>query len=589
MKYKELAELYSKLEATSKRLEKTHYISEFLKKLSYDNKDEIEMYILLIKGNIFPDWDKRNLGISNKLVIKAISSCMGVKTEKVEQEWKKLGDLGLVTAHLVNFRKQNTLFSTELTVGKVFKNLRKAAKTEGKGSTDTKIKLISELLSSADPLSAKYITRNILEDLRVGIANSSLRDAIVWTFLDIKVNYDEQEKSISPKDRTQYNEYVNIMQAALDKINDFAEIVLTAKEKGVEALKQIKVRIGTPIKVMLGPRVKNFEEGFKVVGKPCQAEYKYDGFRMQIHKKNNEVKLFTRSLEDVSAQFPDVIKYVKEHVQGDNFILDSETVGYDTKSGKYLPFQSISQRIKRKYDIHGVAKTFPVEVNVFDIIVYENKEIIEEPFESRRKIIENIIEEKKYELVLARSLKVDSIKLLEQLFKESLDAGNEGLMLKNLDAAYKPGARVGHMVKIKPVKETLDLVVVGAEWGTGKRSGWLTSFILACYDPEFDEFLEIGKVGTGIKELKNEDNNITFSQLTELLKPYITSEKGKEVKVNPKIVLEIEYEEIQKSPTYGSGYALRFPRVKTVRYDRREEDASTIAIIEDFYNEQKKG
>ena len=310
MKYKELAELYSKLEATSKRLEKTYYISEFLKKLSYDNKDEIEMYILFIKGSIFPDWDKRNLGISNKLVIKAISSCMGVKTEKVEQEWKKLGDLGLVAAHLVNFRKQNTLFSTELTVKKVFKNLRKAAKTEGKGSTDTKIKLISELLSSADPLSAKYITRNILEDLRVGVANSSLRDAIVWTFLDIKVNYDEQEKSISPKDRIQYNGYVNIMQAALDKINDFAEIVLTAKEKGVEALKQIKVRIGTPIKVMLGPKVKNFEEGFKVVGKPCQAEYKYDGFRMQIHKKNGVVKLFTRRLEDVSAQFPDVIKYV---------------------------------------------------------------------------------------------------------------------------------------------------------------------------------------------------------------------------------------------------------------------------------------
>ncbi len=588
MKYVELAELYASLEKSPKRLKKTYLISEFLKNLNFKNKQELEMYLLLIKGDIFPGWDRTTLGVSNKLVIKAISKCMGVKSEEVEDEWKKLGDLGLVAGHLVNFRKQSTLFTTELSVKKVFDNLRKIATLEGLRSVDQKMQLISELLSSADPLSAKYITRNILEDLRVGVANSSLRDAIVWTFLDIDVNYDSDKISISPKDREEYNKYVQILQSALDKINDFAEVVMIAKEKGLEGLKQVKINVGTPIKVMLGPKVKDFAEGFKVVGNPCQAEYKYDGFRMQIHKKGDKISLFTRRLEDVTKQFPDVVKFVKTQVSGEEFILDSEAVGYDIETSKYLPFQAISQRIRRKYDIEAVAKQFPVEVNVFDVIYYEGKEIFNEPFETRRKFLEKIINEKKYALVLARSIKMDSITLAEQFFKESLDAGNEGLMFKSLDAPYKPGARVGHMVKLKPVMETLDLIIVAAEWGNGKRSGWLTSFTLACVDNATGEFLEIGKVGTGIKELKDELGSVTFTQLTDLLKPFIIEEKGKDVKVSPKIVVEIEYEEIQKSSTYESGFALRFPRVKTLRYDRGPEDASSLHVIETFFSAQKK-
>ena len=588
MKYKQLAELYSNLEKSPKRLKKTYLISEFLKNLNFQDKQDIEMYLLLIKGDIFPGWDRTKLGISTKIVIKAISKCMGVKSEEVENEWKKLGDLGLVAGHLVNFRKQSTLFTTELSVKKVFDNLRKIATLEGIGSVDKKIQLISELLSSADPLSAKYITRNILEDLRVGVANSSLRDAIVWTFLDVEVNYSEEDISISPKDREEYNKIVAVVQSALDKINDFAEVVVIAKEQGLEGLKQVKINVGTPIKVMLGPKVKDFAEGFKVVGNPCQAEYKYDGFRMQIHKKGNKVSLFTRRLENVTKQFPDVVEFVKKNVSGDEFILDSEAVGYDVQTSKYLPFQSISQRIRRKYDIEAVAKQFPIEVNVFDIIYYEGREIFNEPFETRRKFLEKVVNEKKHELVLSRSIKMDSVKLAEQFFKESLDAGNEGLMFKSLDASYKPGARVGHMVKLKPVMETLDLVIVAAEWGNGKRSGWLTSFTLACIDNATGEFLEMGKVGTGIKEIKDDLGSVTFTQLTDLLKPFIIEEKGKDVKVSPKIVVEIEYEEIQKSSTYESGFALRFPRVKTLRYDRGPEDSSTLNGVETFFSAQNK-
>jgi len=335
-------------------------------------------------------------------------------------------------------------------------------------------------------------------------------------------------------------------------------------------------------------KVADIKEGFSKVDIPCQMEYKYDGFRMQVHKKNGKIKLFTRRLEEVTKQFPDVVNSVEECVSGENFILDSEVVGYNIKTGKYLPFQSISQRIRRKYDIENVSKQFPVELNVFDIICYNNEEFINKPFFERRNFLEKIINEKKQKIVLTRSIKVNSIDLAEQFFKESLNAGNEGIMLKKLDAPYKPGSRVGTMIKIKPVMESLDLVITGAEWGNGKRSGWLTSFELSCKDVGTGEFSQIGKVGTGIKELEDNLGSVTFTQLTELLKPFIVEESGKIVKISPKIVVEIEFEEIQKSPTYKSGFALRFPRVKNIRYDRLAEDCSSNQYIENLYYSQNK-
>ncbi len=588
MKYKQLAELYSSLEKTSKRLEKTHLMAEFLRALPELNKQELEMYLLMIRGKVFSELENKELGVSDKIVIKALSKCMGMKSDEINDEWKKLGDLGLVAGHLVNFRKQATLFTHDLTVDKVFKNLRKLADTQGKGSIEQKIQLISELLSSADPVSARYITRNVLQDLRVGVANSAMRDAIAWTFLSTNEQYDSESNSISPENRENYNNIINITQAAYDKLNDFSELAEISRKQGLAGLKKVKIRLGFPIKVMLGPKVKDFDEGFKTVGLPCQIEYKYDGFRMQIHKVKDKIRLFTRRLDEVTDQFPDVVNCIKDLVDADEFILDSEAVGYDKESGKYLPFQSISQRIKRKYDIERVAKDYPVELNVFDIIFIDGNDLLNEPFSHRREILEKVAHETKHKLKLARSLKIDNKELAQQFFDESLAAGNEGVMLKKLDAPYKPGSRVGHMVKMKPVMETLDLVITGAEWGNGKRSGWLTSFILSCYDADTDSFIAMGKVGTGIKELDNNVGNATFTQLTDLLKPYIIEENGKEIIVSPKIVVEIEFEEIQKSSSYESGFALRFPRLKVIRYDRSPNDCSTLEQIEEFFRGQNK-
>jgi DNA ligase-1 len=238
-----------------------------------------------------------------------------------------------------------------------------------------------------------------------------------------------------------------------------------------------------------------------------------------------------------------------------------------------------------------MAKDVPVELNIFDILYYDGESTIKETFVERRKLIEKIILEKPSHIRLAVQIITDKDEEAEKFYRQSLDAGNEGVMFKSLDTPYKPGSRVGSMVKLKPVMETLDVVIVGAEWGEGKRAGWLTSFRVAIYDEDIDDYLEIGKFGTGIKEKKEEvdaddENIVSFEELTENLKPHITSEKGRQVIIKPDVVVELKFEEIQKSPSYSSGYALRFPRLVRIRLDRRADEASTLRQVEGFYKEQ---
>ena len=581
MKYLYLAQIYEKLESTSKRLEKTFYISKLLKKTE---EGDIQHIVLLLQGKLFPDWDETKIGVSSRYVLKAISIATGINVNKIEDEWRGIGDLGLVAEKLVRKKTQSTLFSRDITVEKVFQNLRKLATVDGEGSVDQKVKLIAELLSSAKPLEARYVIRTVLEDLRVGVGAGSMRDAIAWAYLPVKVNYDEKKKSIDVEDRKKYKEIVETVQAAYDKCNDFSTVAKAAK-KGIKALQNIGLTTGKPIKVMLALKVKDVEEAFKKVGRPADIEYKLDGFRMQVHKSGKEIKIFTRRLDEVTNQFPEVVGYIKDNVTGKSFILDCEAVGFNPKTDRYMPFQHISQRIKRKYDIQDLVKKLPVELNVFDIVSYEGKSMLKQPFTERRKLIEKIVQSKKRKIIVIKNIITDKDKDAEKFYKESLKKGNEGVMFKNLDAPYKPGARVGHMIKLKPIMETLDLVVVGGEWGTGKRAGWLTSYTLACVD-ENNNFLEIGKVGTGFKE--KEDEGVSFNEMTERLKPLIINEKGREVKTKPKLIIEVKYEEIQKSPTYSSGFALRFPRLVRIRDDKALDEVSDLDMIKEMFKGQKK-
>ncbi|MBI5148284.1 ATP-dependent DNA ligase [Candidatus Pacearchaeota archaeon] len=581
MLYSELTAVYERLENTSKRLEKTFILA----KLFEHAKDEdLHELVYLASGSVFPDYEEKEIGVSSQIIIKAISTSFGVSTGEVEKKWKSIGDLGKVAEQVATIKKQKTLFSMHLTIKKVFENIKKIAEMTGKGAIEKKIALISELLTAAKPLEARYIVRTVLEDMRVGVGSGVMRDAIIWAFFgkQLGIKYDEKNKSVEIHDREKYKQYANAAQQAFDRSNDFA-VVIKAAKKSFKHLGDIELEPGIPVKVMLALKVKNLKEGFETVGKPCAIETKYDGFRMMINKtEDGKIKIFTRRLDEVTAQFPEVVEYVKKHVKGKSFILDSEAVGYDPKKFRYRPFQEISQRIKRKYEIQRMMHELPVEVNVFDILYFDGKNLISTPFKERRKILNKIVTESKWKLKLAKQLITADEKDAEKFYHEALKEGEEGIMMKNLTAPYKPGARVGYMLKLKPELNEFDLAIVGAEYGTGKRKGWLSSFILACQDK--GKLLEIGKVGTGIKE--KEEEGLSFIELTKLLKPLIIREEGKIVHVKPEIIVTITYQEIQKSPTYASGFALRFPRMSRLRPDRSIKDIAFLEEIRKEYSMQ---
>lgn len=588
MRFALLADVYERLYDAKGRLEKTKCIADLLAGLP---TEELFRVIILLQGKVFPDFDERKIGVAAKLALKAINIATGIPTGEIEQGWKNTGDLGIAAMNATKTKKQATLFSAPLETKKVFDNLQKLAEIEGAGTVDRKVKLMAELLTSASPIEAKYIIRAAIGDLRVGVAAGTLRDAITWAFLyDMeKLKYDDEKKTISPDDREDYSKVCNIVQRAYDLCGDFGEVARIAKENGIGALNDIKIRVGRPMKVMLCQKAAGIEDAFERVGRPCAFEYKYDGFRIQAHKSSDgTVTLFTRRLENVTKQFPDVVEHVANHVRGESFIIDCEAVGFDPTTGKYLPFQHVSQRIRRKYDIEELAKKLPIELSVFDIMFYEGKNMMDSTYKERRELIKSIIDPVEKELVVSKQIITDSDDEARAFYDQAVKDGEEGVIAKNFDGLYKPGSRVGHQVKIKPVMETLDLVITGAEWGEGKRGGWLSSFTVSCYDESSNGFVEIGRVGTGIKELEQESDEeaVTFNQLTELLRPHITSESGREVTITPTVVIEVKFEEIQKSPTYSSGYALRFPRLVRIRDDKDPTDASSHTFVEDLFYAQ---
>jgi DNA ligase-1 len=582
MEYSHLTGLYEKLEATTKRLEKTKLLADFLKDCT---PKEVDKILLLAQGLVFPRYDERKIGIASKLIIKALSIAAGLTSIEIEKSWKKTGDLGLTTEDLIKKKSQHTLFSQDLSVDKVFNNIQKLATIEGIGSTDVKLKIIAELLTSAKPREARYIVRTLLEDLRVGLGEGALRDAIAMAYFERhggKLDLDSKDPSFGGG--SELAKIRDSIQEAYDVTNDYAIVAQLIMDEDVEKLANLRLDTQKPVKAMLAQKAKDVNEAFETVGRPAAIEYKYDGFRMIIGKNNDKITIHTRRLENVTNQFPEVARLIRENIKAESCIIDGEAVGYDPKTKKYVAFQNISQRIKRKYDIEKMAKEIPIELNIFDIVYYNGKSMIKEPFIERRKAIEKIVKPKEFHIRLAEQTITGKDSEAEKFYKKSLNAGNEGVMFKNLNAIYKPGSRVGTWIKLKPIMETLDLVIVAAEWGEGKRAGWLTSFTLAVIDKDTDEFLEIGKFGTGIKE--KEELGASFEQLTQLLKPNIISEKGKNTRIKPNLVVEISFEEIQKSPSYSSGYALRFPRLVRIREDRSPDEASSLEQVEKMYKEQ---
>ena len=617
MDYSELVAVYEELGSTRSNLEKTRILSELFSSCG----QSLSTVVRFSMGRVFSAWKDEDIGISSKLMVKALKKSTGASESRITEAWKSEGDLGEAAQKLLEGKTQQTFAVKKLTVEKVAENLSEMAFFEGSGSQGRKIDSISELLSLASPSEAKYVVRTVLGKMRLGVGEGTVRDAITDSFfpsietfeegkdysgdekllvderLEEKIGYNSVisffsldslekgetyvkgfDKIISTEEgcKKVKNILKRFVQHGYDVTNDFGEVATTARDEGIEGLKQLEMTIFRPINAMLAKKVDSIEEGFEEVGKPAAIDFKYDGMRAQVHKKGGEVKIFTRRLDDVTNQFPEVAEKIVDLIECDECILDCEIVAYDPDDGSMVPFQKLSKRIKRKYGIDKMSEEIPVELRPFDLLNREGS-MLKKPYSERFNSLEEIVKEEKGVLRLVDRAVTSDVSEVSGMQQRSLAEGQEGIMMKNLDAVYKPGSRVGYMVKLKPVMETLDLVIIGAEWSEGRRSGWLGSLVLGCSDGEGD-YLEVGRLATGLTDEQLEE-------ITERLKPLIVEEDGRDVVVKPEVVVEAEFEEVQKSPTYSSGYALRFPRLKTFRDDK--EDADSIEKVERLYKSQR--
>jgi len=550
MLYKELAKNYEKLEKTTKKLEKRDILAEL-----YKNCDDETLYkvVLLSMGVIYPHGELE-LGIAEELMKRIIVKALGITEKELEKKFKEKGDLGLAAEEFVEKRRQVTLMKRELTVDMVFDNLRRIAEISGEKSQERKASYVIELLTHASGIEARYIVRTILGELRIGVAAGIVRDAIAKAF----------EKSVEDVEKS-YN-----------ILGDYGKVAQLAKQNKLD----VEIILGVPVRVMLAERAANLKEALEAF-ENAAIEAKYDGFRICIHKDHENIKLFSRRLEDVTNQFPEIVEWSKKNIIAKQAIVEGEAIAIDKKEKKPLPFQNLSRRIQRKYEIEKMMIEIPVQVNLFDLIYVDGENFMHKKLRERWKKLKEIIKESE-DFKLAEHIETKDFEEAKRFYEDCLAKGYEGVIVKNLDAHYQPGKRVGYWLKVKPIMEPLDLVIIGAEWGEGKRAHLLGSLVLGARDPKTNEFLPTGMMGSGLTDEQ-------LKEITEKLKDLIIEEKGREVKIKPKIVVEVAYEEIQKSPKYPTGYALRFPRLLRFRdQEKSAEEADTVETIEKLYLQQKR-
>ena len=547
MKYENLVNVYEELNNTTKRLEKTEILSNFLKTV---DSELLPPVTLMCLGKVFPSWSEEEQGIGDKLVMKAVADVAGVSVDEVEDKVRDEGDIGAASEVLVKNKKQMTFFSQPLTIEFVYNNLRKLTKISGNRSTSRKISIILELLSSASAVESKYICRTIVEQLRIGVGEGIIRDGIAGAFGIDK----------------------DVVERAAMLTNDLGLVAKVAKDEGAEGLQKLNLRAGRPVKLMLAQLSEGIDISINEMGLAL-CETKYDGIRCQIHKHNGEVTLFTRRLENITKAIPEIVEAIETAFPDSDFIVEGEIIA--TRNGEPLSFQHILRRVRRKYNIKETMENIPVELYLYDLLYYKEP-LIDNPIKTRRETLESIVNTTDMihlsKLVLCGPENIDDAK---ELFEESIKGGHEGIMIKNAYEPYIPGIRGKKMLKYKAEPENLDVVVVGGTKGIGKRGEFIGSYLIALQD-EDENLKPIAQVGTGLSDEQLEN-------LTEKMEEYKISQKGTKITVEPKIIFEVAYSEIVKSPEYEGGYSLRFPVVKRIREDKGLKDIDTIERLESLY------
>ncbi|MFP4559097.1 MAG: ATP-dependent DNA ligase [Archaeoglobaceae archaeon] len=546
--FREFAEFCSEIEKISSTLELASRIAEFIQGIEDDN--DLYNVVLFIMGKIYPPWDEREVGIGTGLIYEALRKSTGFKKEQIEEIVRKTGDMGLSSEEVLQKKEQTTLpeiySEEETTIQLMRESFDEMSSLTGKNSQKRKIQLLFKIYNIASPIEARYLTRLILGEMRLGVGEGIMRDAIAKA----------------------WNINAEIVERAYMITNDYGRVAVVAKDEGGEGLKAMQIELHTPVRMMLAQVAENMEEELHKMGR-AGVEWKFDGSRIQVHWGDGKVTIYSRRLEDVTRALPEIVREVKGNVR-EGVVLDGEVVAIG-KNGRPMSFQHILKRFRRKYDVEEMAEKVPLIAQFFDVLYADGKEVLELPLEERREILESSMQDTDI-IKVARQVVTSSYEEVQKVYNEALSAGHEGAMLKNLKSAYIPGKRGKHWLKLKASVETLDLVVIGGEWGEGKRSHLLSSYELACNDPVSGDLIPVGRVATGFTEEQLEE-------FTELFKPLIEYEEGKKAVFQPKIVFEVGYQEIQKSPKYEGGYALRFPRFIRMRDDKYTEEADTIERV----------
>lgn len=582
MLYSTLANTYEKIEATTKRLEMTDLFVELLKQTP---PEVIDKAIYLTQGKLHPNWmGLPEIGIAEKMAARAVSVAINVPTEDVMRDVMKTGDLGLSTENLLK-AKRTGVPKAPLTVTRVYNTLDEVARESGPGSSKRKVEKLASLIMNADPLEARYIMRTVTRRLRLGIGDMTVLDALAVAFTGAKENR-------------------AVLERAYNITSDLGYVAKTLAEKGLDEVKKARIVIGKPVRMMLAQRLATVDEIIEKLAGRCSAEYKLDGERFQLHKHGDDVVIYSRRLENITNMYPDVVQLALSCIKAKDAIVEGEGVSMDPDTGELRPFQELMHR-RRKYRIREMMEKIPAAVFLFECLYVDGEDLTKEPYTVRREKLKEIIEENP-RFLITPSLVTSNPREIEKFFDEAISAGCEGLIIKStgLDSIYRAGARSWLWVKWKrsyqsKMIEPVDLTVVGAFMGRGKRAGTYGALLAAAYDKKADVFRTVCKVGSGFTDKHLEAMPKMFKKhIIPHKHPRVNSILEADVWFEPAIVMEVIGDEITLSPVHScafnqireeSGLAIRFPRfIGRWRPDKSPEDSTSVEEIIDMYKAQLK-
>lgn len=576
MKFSEFANYLEKLETTSSRLTLIEILSELFKKTP---AEEIEKIVYLVQGRIAPFFEPIEIGMAEKNIAKSLATVYEVTVDEATKKFTKLGDLGLAAGDLAK-NHESRIKNHELSVSDVFNILTQIAHTGGEGSIEKKQTMLSGLLQSVNAVSAKHLVRIPLGNTRLGIGDPTILDALATAKLG-----DKSKRKL--------------LEGAYNRTSDLGLIAKTLWEKGLPAVEKLEVRVGSPIRSELCERLPNPE---KVIEKMIEVDvqYKYDGFRVQIHKDGDKVRMFSRNLEEMTHMFPELIKATLEQVKAESVILDTEALAYNPQSEEFLPFQETTKR-RRKHGIEEAALKLPLKAFVFDILYKDGQQLLDKPLTERIEILKSVLPTDDV-LIRTKNQTVTESRIIQTLLDDAISKGLEGLVVKKLQSPYEAGGRNFNWVKLKrhsdgELSDTIDCVILGYIAGRGKRTEFgAGALLVGVYDSQKDEFVSISRIGTGLSDDEWREIHRRADKIKVDHKPArVNSAIVPSVWIEPKIVIEVLADEITRSPLHTAGktetepgFALRFPRLVSFRNDKKSEEATNVDEIKRLYEIQYK-